>query len=70
MDVGTRTLTMCDAHMPRSTVLHDDRGCPLCEALELLVKICTPDRRPANMVEDVFGLPRESLTGGCWEGER
>lgn len=68
MEVGP-ALTMCDVHHPRAVVLHDQRGCPLCEALELLVTICHPDRETPGLVADVFGLPRESLTGGCWDGE-
>ena len=68
MEVGP-ALTMCDAHRPRAVVLHDERGCPLCEALELLIAACSDTRSRGETAEDVFGLPRESLTGGCWDGE-
>lgn len=68
MEVGS-ALTMCDAHQPRAVVLHDERGCPLCEALEMLIAACSKGSARGEAVEDVFGLPRELLTGGCWDGE-
>ncbi len=69
MEVGS-ALTICDVHQPRAVVLHDERGCPLCEAMEKLIAArSSRGSARGGTAEDVFGLPRELHTGGCWDGE-
>ena len=66
-----RELTACNQHLPRAAVMYTSEACPLCEVLEALVLALHPRvTRKSGMVADAFGLPRESLTGGCWDGEK
>jgi hypothetical protein len=65
-----KELTACDQHLPRAAVMFTSEACPLCEALEALVLACVPrEGSGRQLVRDAFGVARETLTGGCWDGE-
>ena len=50
--------------------MYTSETCPLCEALEALVLACVPiEGDGARLVREAFGVAREAMTGGCWDGE-
>ena len=70
MAIDKRELTACDQHLPRAAVMYTSEACPLCEALEALVLACVPiEGDGARLVREAFGVAREAMTGGCWDGE-
>ena len=66
----SKPMTSCGLHEPRAAVFFLGDGCPLCEALEqLLVAQIKPEGDRARMVREAFGVSREAMQGGCWDGE-
>ena len=63
-------MTSCGLHEPRCVVFVLGEGCPLCESLEqLLVSKIKPEGDGGRMVREAFGVSREAMQGGCWDGE-
>ena len=66
----SKPMTSCGLHEPRCAVFFLGDGCPLCEALEqLLVAQIKPEGDRARMVREAFGVSREAMQGGRWDGE-
>jgi len=65
-----KELTACDQHLPRAAVMFTSEACPLCEALEALVLVSVPrEGSGERLVREAFGVAREAMLGGCWDGE-
>jgi hypothetical protein len=65
-----KELTACDQHLPRAAVMYTSEACPLCEALEALVLVSVPrEGSGERLVREAFGVAREAMLGGCWDGD-
>ena len=64
-------LSSCDQHLPRASLLYiEGMGCPLCEALEVLVVAkVKPEGRGDRLVRESFRVSRAATLGGYRGGE-
>ena len=66
----SKPMTSCGLHEPRAVLFYLGEECPLCEALEQLLAVkVDPETEGGRLVRQIFGIPREAMQGGCWDGE-